>query len=78
MLRGVLLRDDQEDGAFLRGEGLRVDGTVKAEHLLHLCVQEHIEPGEGRGDDGGHGLFRSPHRRGGQPFGLMAFREHVH
>ena len=33
---GVLLRQDEEDGGFLGGEQLRVNGAVEAQHLLQL------------------------------------------
>jgi len=51
------LREDQEYGAFLGGEGLRVNGAVEAEYLLQLCVQKGIRSGKHRGHDRGHGLI---------------------
>ena len=56
VLGGVLLGQDQENGALLAGEGFRVDGAVETDDLLQLSVQEGVEAGEDRGHDRSHRL----------------------
>ncbi|SCI58138.1 Uncharacterised protein [uncultured Blautia sp.] len=71
ILRAVFLRQDQKDCTPLRCKGLRINGVVKAKHLLHLGIQKRIEPGQDRGHDGCHGLVRSVEGRARQPSGLV-------
>ncbi|CAN4011032.1 hypothetical protein LPJCHP_LPJCHP_11635, partial [Dysosmobacter welbionis] len=77
VLSGVLFREDQEHGAFLGGEGLRVNGAVEAEHLLQLCIQKGIQPGKHRGHDGGHSLIGGGQRGAGQHIGSVVLRQPV-
>ena len=51
VLRLILLRQDEEDGGFLRRKLFRVNGTVEAEDLLQLTIEERVEPGQHRGHD---------------------------
>ena len=44
VLRLILLRQDEEDGGFLRREHLGVNGTVEAQDLLQLTIEERVEP----------------------------------
>ena len=78
VLAGVLLRQYQEDGGLLGGEGFRVDGAVKAEDLLQLGIQESVQPGKHRGHDGGHGLVGGVQRRAGEPAGFVGFGQSIH
>ena len=71
----VLLREYDEDGGLLIAEGLRVDSGVKAQDLLHLTVQEGVQPGQHRGDHRQHGLLRGIQRGAGEPLGLVVGRE---
>ena len=78
VLGGVLLRQDEEDSGLLRRKLLGVGGTVEAQHLLQLRVQEGVEPGQHRGHDGGHGLFGGIQRCTGKPPGLVYVWQSVH
>ena len=51
VLRLILLRQDEEDGGFLRSEHFSVNGTVEAQDLLQLTIKERVEPGQHRGHD---------------------------
>ncbi len=57
---------------------LCIDGTVEAQHLLQLAVEEGVEPGQHRGHDGGHGLLGGIQRCTGKPPGLVCIRQSVH
>ena len=70
----ILLREYDEDGGLLVAEGLRIDGGVKAQDLLHLAVQEGVQPGQHRGDHRHHGLLRGVQRSAGKPLGLVVGR----
>ncbi|CAN3993492.1 Crp/Fnr family transcriptional regulator, partial [Dysosmobacter welbionis] len=78
VLAGVLLREYEKDGGLLRGKILGVDGTVKAEDLLKLRIQEGIEAGQDGGHDGIHRLLRSGQGRAGKPPCLMGVRQFIH
>ena len=78
ILGGIFLRQNQEDGALLRGKHLRVDGTVVADDLLQFRVQEGVQAGEDGGHDRGHRLIRRRQRRARQPPRLMLRRQNVH
>ena len=53
----VLLREYDEDSGFFIAEGLRVDSGVETQDLLHLAVQERVQPGQNCGDHRHHGLL---------------------
>ena len=78
VLGGVFLRQNEKNGALLRGEHLRVDGAVVADDLLQLRVQEGVQAGEDSGHDRGHRLIRRRQRRARQPSCLMLRRQNVH
>ena len=78
VLGGVFLRQNEKNGALLRGEHLRVDGAVVADDLLQLRVQEGVQAGEDGGHDRGHRLIRRRQRRARQPSCLMLRRQNVH
>ena len=78
ILGGVFLRQNEKNGALLRGEHLRVDGAVVADDLLQLRVQKGVQAGEDGGHDRGHRLIRRRQRRARQPPRLMLRRQNVH
>ena len=78
ILGGVFLRQNEKNGALLRGEHLRVDGAVVADDLLQLRVQKGVQAGEDGGHDRGHRLIRRRQRRARQPSCLMLRRQNVH
>ena len=61
-----------------RGKGLRINGVIKTEYLLHLGIQERIETGQDRGHDGRHGLVRGVEGRARQPSCLVRRWEQIH
>ena len=78
VLAGVFFRQNEEDGRLLGGKGFRVNGTVEAQHLLQLGVQEGVQPGQHRGHDRGHGLLRRVEGGAGEPPGLVSVGQRVH
>ena len=78
VLRGIFFRQNQEDGALLRGEHFRVDGAVVADDLLQLRIQKGVQAGEDGGHDRGHRLIRRRQRRASQPPCLMLRRQDIH
>ena len=74
---GIFLRHDQEDGALLPAELLRINLCVKAQELLQLGIQKGIQPGQGCTHDAGHGLFGSIQSGPGKPFGFVVIRQNV-
>ena len=75
---GIFLGHYQEQGGGFLAECLRVHRRIKAQQLLHLRIQEPVQPGEGRGHDRSHGLFSGGDSRPGKPPGLMCGREESH
>ena len=65
-------------GRGLPDKGLRVQRAVKAEDLLHLRVQEHVQPGHGGGEHRGHGLIRRVEGGARHPPGLVVRRQTAH
>ena len=53
----VLFRKYDENGGLLIAEGLRIDSGVETQDLLHLAVQERVQPGQHCGDHRHHGLL---------------------
>ena len=53
----VFLRKYDKNGGLLIAEGLRVDSGVETQDLLHLAVQERVQPGQHCGDHRHHGLL---------------------
>ena len=78
ILGGIFLRQNEKNGALLRGEHLRVDGAVVADDLLQLRIQKGVQAGEDGGHDRGHCLIRRCQRRARQPPCLMLRRQNVH
>lgn len=75
-LRGIFFRHHQEKSGFFFAEGFGVHGCVEAQQLLHLRIQEGIEPGQGGGHDRCHGLVRCGGGGPGEPLGLVGVRQH--
>ena len=53
----VFLRKYDKNGGLLIAEGLRIDSGVETQDLLHLAVQERVQPGQHCGDHRHHGLL---------------------
>ena len=53
----AFLRKYDKNGGHLIAEGLRVDSGVETQDLLHLAVQERVQPGQNCGDHRHHGLL---------------------
>ena len=77
VLGGVFLRQNEKNGALLRGEHLRVDGAVVADDLLQLRVQEGVQAGED-GDDHGEEKQANRGKEPDQPImGLVTLQFYI-
>ena len=78
ILGSIFFRKNQEDGAFLFDEQLRIDAPIEADNLFQLRVQKCVQLGKHSRHDGIHALIRCRQRRSCQPFGFVVGRDQAH
>ena len=75
---GVFFRENDKDSAFGGAELLSIDGSIEAQDLLQLRVQERIQPGHSGGHDGLHCLFGGVQGGASEPPGFVIGRKPFH
>ena len=74
----IFFRQNQKDGALLRGKHFGIDGAVIADDLFQLRIQKGVEAGHDGGHDRSHRLIRTGEGGACQPPGLMLRWQFIH
>ena len=75
MLGSIFFGEHNKNSRFFITEGFRIDGSIEAEDLFQLRVQEGVQTGQRGRHDRGHGLLRSVQGGACKPPCLVFFRQ---